>query len=298
LSAAGVPARPVRFRGGSDVAGVMGFAAALRADRPRLVHLHVGGRSRLWLIRALSSAKRIAHLHGAYAEDGAPVQLEPFVRGTDAAIATSRAVAAAAGGQVTVVYPGVEIPEPKTAPEHRGAVIGGVGRLEPVKGWAALLEAVAMLRTRHPELRVDLAGSGTCEKRLRALAERLGITGSVCFLDWQKDVVALHRRWQLMVQPSIHEGFGLAALEGMAAGLPVVASATGGLPELVDDGRTGFLVPLDDVGTLAERVSMLLDDDALRSRMGQAARDRAREHFTVAEMTAKTAAVYDRLLAG
>jgi glycosyltransferase involved in cell wall biosynthesis len=275
--------------------GIVRVAQALRRDRPRIVHLHVGGRSRTWPLQLLSPAKRVAHLHGDHRDDGEPLSLNAFVRSSHAAIATSRAIAEAAGSG-TVIYPGAEVPELRASLHRRPPTIGTVGRLEPVKGIGFLLEAAATLRARFPELRVEFAGSGTDESRLRSLAERLGLGGVVSFLGWQEDVNALHRRWQVLAQPSLHEGFGLAALEAMAAGVPVVASATGGLPELVEDERTGFLVPVGDVEALASRLERLLEDEALRIRMGEAARRRAVRSFSVEEMAARTAAVYDRLL--
>jgi glycosyltransferase involved in cell wall biosynthesis len=295
LAANGVPARAVIFRGRNDPMGIVRVAHALRRDRPGMVHFHIGGRSRTWLLKMLSPAKRVAHLHGDHRDDGKPLSLEPFVRSCHAAIATSRAVAAAAGSG-TVIYPGAEVPESKASLRGRPPTIGAAGRLEPVKGLGFLLEAAAVLRARFPDLRVELAGSGTDGPRLRSLAERFGLAGVVSFLGWQEDVSALHRRWQVFAQPSLHEGFGLAALEAMAAGVPVVASATGGLPELVADERTGFLVPVGDVERLAGRLGKLLEDRALRIRMGEAARLRAARSFSVNEMAARTAAVYDRLL--
>jgi glycosyltransferase involved in cell wall biosynthesis len=296
LLAARVPARSVIFRSRTDLAGAVRFARAVRAERPRLVHLHVGGRSRLWLLSGLSSAKRVAHVHAERAEDGTPLPLEALARSAQAVIATSEAVAAAVPGSPTVVYPGVDVVDPVASPSPAPPTIGTIGRLEPIKGLAFLLEAAAVLRHRLPDLRIELAGSGSCEPRLRSLAAQLGIAESVSFLGWTDDVNALLRRWQVFAQPSIHEGLGLSVLEAMAAGRPVVASATGGLPELVVDGRTGFLVPVGAVDALVDRIGTLLADENLRTRMGHAGWQRARDGFTVADMAEKTAQVYDRLL--
>ena len=295
LSGAGVPARTVLFRSRRDPAGVVRVAQALRRDRPEIVHLHVGGRSRVWLLQALSPAKRIAHLHGTSRDDGTALALEQFVRSSDTAIATSKAVAETAG-PATVIYPGVDVPQSQASLREQPPTIGALGRLEPTKSLDVLVEAAAILSRRRPEVRVEIAGSGSCEPRLRSLAARLGVTDVVAFLGWREDVGSLHHRWQVLVQPSAHEGFGIAALEAMAAGLPVVASATGGLPELVEDERTGFLVPVGDVEALAGRLDRLLGDDVLRVRMGDAARQRAVRSFSVDEMAARTATVYDRLL--
>lgn len=297
LLAAGVPARSVIFRSRTDLAGAVRFASALRAERPRLVHLHAGGRSRLWPLRAFSSAGRVAHVHGARAEDGTPIPLETLTRSVQAVIATSEAVAAAVSGPATVVYPGVDVVDTVASPSPAPPTIGAIGRLEPIKGLAFLLEAAAVLHRRLPGLRIELAGSGSCEPRLRSLAARLGIADSVRFLGWRDDIDSLHRRWQVFAQPSIHEGLGLSVLEAMAAGRPVVASATGGLPELVEDGRTGFLVPVGAVDALVDRLGRLLADDELRARMSYAGWQRARDGFSMAEMAERTARVYDRMLA-
>jgi glycosyltransferase involved in cell wall biosynthesis len=296
LTAAGVPARTVTFRGGRDVGGALRFAGALRADRPALVHLHLGGRSRLWLLRALTSAKRVAHVHGDRAEDGAPLPLESLTRSAHAVIATSMAVARAVPGPAAVVYPGTDAPDRVAPLLASPPTIGTVARLEPIKGLPFLFQAAGTLERRHPDLRIEVAGTGSCDPLLRLLASRLGLARSISFLGWRQDVEALHRRWQVFVQPSIYEGFGLAALEAMASGLPVVASATGGLPELVEDGITGFLVPVGDVDALADRLGQLLGDEKLRVRVGQAARERVREHFSGAAMGAKIAQLYDGLL--
>ena len=296
LAAAGVPSRMVGFRGRTHLVGGWRVARALRADAPALIHLHGGGRSLLWLLHALAPAMRLAHLHTDRSEDGAPLALDPLVRGVHAAIATSRAVAAAVPRSTKVIYPGVEISEPKASVKSKPRTIGAASRLEPIKGLSALLEAVAILRGKYPDLVVELAGAGTCEGRLRSLASTLGIESSVNFLGWREDLDTLHRRWRVFVQPSIYEGFGLGALEAMAAGLPVVASATGGLLELVEDGQTGFLVPVGAPEALADRLGRLLEDEVLRARMGEAARRRVEERFTVAQMAAQIEAVYDRLL--
>jgi glycosyltransferase involved in cell wall biosynthesis len=103
--------------------------------------------------------------------------------------------------------------------------------------------------------------------------------------------------WDIFVLPSLDEGFGVAALEGMAAGLPVIASAVGGLCELVQNGETGWLVPPASPAELAQRVGELIHDGRKREAMGIAGRQRALDHFPTSRMVERTFAVYDSLFA-
>ena len=102
--------------------------------------------------------------------------------------------------------------------------------------------------------------------------------------------------WDVFVQPSLDEGFPIATLEAMAAGLPVVASAVGGLLELVQDGETGWLVAAASPGELATRLRELISDERRREAMGIAGRQRALRDFSIAKMVEQTVAVYDGLL--
>lgn len=297
VAASRVRPRLVRFGGAGDLTGAVRFARALAAERPTLVHFHLGGRSHTWITRLFASAKVVAHLHATYAEDGARIDYGPLLGAADAVICTSQSVASQLAQSVTVVSPGVTPLDRQVAPvKDNGSTIGTVARLEPVKNLSVLIEAAALLRSDHPELRVEIAGAGSCEPRLRQLAGDLGMDDAVAFLGWQGDTASLHRRWSVFVMPSLHEGFGLAALEAMASGLPVVASAVDGLPELVDHGRSGFLVHPQDVGGFAARIDLLLHQADLRARMGEAARRRAESEFSREGMVRGIEAVYRRLL--
>jgi len=150
-----------------------------------------------------------------------------------------------------------------------------------------------MVRAIVPDLKLEIAGSGPAEASLRDEAHRLGLDGCVAFLGWQ-DEVPFHR-WSVFVVPSLEEAFGMATLEAMAAGLPVVASAVGGLPELVEHGRTGWLVPPAEPQALADRLVTLLGDARQQEQMGAAARNRAGE-FSAERMCGAIAGLYERLL--
>jgi glycosyltransferase involved in cell wall biosynthesis len=159
-----------------------------------------------------------------------------------------------------------------------------------------LIRAVASLYLEFPTLRLEIAGTGPQREELEREAERLGLTGHLRFLGWQQDLGPIFRSWDIFAMPSLEEGFGMAALEAMAEGLPVVATSVGGLPEVVEDGQTGYLVPPSDVTALSERLRLLILDPKGRRAMGAAGRERARNLFSADRMVAEIAAVYDSLV--
>ena len=129
----------------------------------------------------------------------------------------------------------------------------------------------------------------------RAAVEAMAVPG-VEFAGAQKDVVPYLQRARAFLMPSDMESFGLAALEAMACGVPVIASRVGGLPEVVEDGVSGFLHPVGDVEAMAASARWLLDDDALHARMSAAARERAVTHFQITPIVERWEAAYARLL--
>ena len=154
-------------------------------------------------------------------------------------------------------------------------------QLFPRKGIRFLIEAAAALKPRYPDLKLVLAGDGFERPALTRLAEELGIGGDVTFLGWvpNTDLPPYYRAAAVSVIPSLEEGFGIPAAEAMGCEVPVVASDAGGLPEVVDDGVTGLVVPRGNVGALASAIGALLQDPALRRRMGEAGRARALQLF-------------------
>lgn len=169
--------------------------------------------------------------------------------------------------------------------------VGIASRLVPDKGHELLLEAMAEALRGAPELRLIIAGDGPLRARLEGLAARLFPTEVVRFIGYVDDVRPLMNACDVVIHPSLGEGFGLAALEAMAAGRPVVATRLDSLPEIVIDGETGFLV---SPGTeeLAQRLVVLARNRELREKMGARGRERARTKFTIEAMTEKTLTVY------
>jgi N-acetyl-alpha-D-glucosaminyl L-malate synthase BshA len=166
----------------------------------------------------------------------------------------------------------------------------------PLKRVGDVLGVFALLRkTRRCEL--ALIGDGPDRPAMERLAQELGIASSVTFLGERLDFADVLRRARVFLLPSAAESFGLAALEALSCGVPVVASRVGGLPEVVDDGVTGFLRPAGDIEAMAEAAGRVLDDGALRTRMSVAARAVAVERFRLAPAVDRYEAYYQRVLA-
>lgn len=283
-----------------DLAGAWRFWRSLRRDPFPIVHLHVGGRAVPFLVRSALRTKILLHLHYTGAEAGSAGPIRVRVWMADQVVALSRAVALkVVGAKPRVIYYGIQVPEqrPRRPPETGDdPVMGAASRLVRIKGIVYLLRAVAHLRREFPGIRLEIAGAGPEEEPLRREANALGLGECVTFLEWQTNVWPLLARWDIFVQPSLEEGFGMAALEAMAAGLPVVGTSTGGLPELIEDGCTGYVVPPADALALAGRLRDLLTHPARRRAMGAAARARVRERFSAERMAAEISAIYDEVL--
>ena len=175
-------------------------------------------------------------------------------------------------------------------------LLGAVGRLSPEKGQAVLLRALPAILAAFPRGGLVLAGEGPSRRELEAEALRLGIADRAVFLGFRRDVPALLGAIDLFVQPSIYEGFGISLLEAMAAGLPIVASRVGGIPEMVQDGATGLLVPPQDPAALAAAVVRLLRDGDAARRLGEAAARGARARYSLQAVAARVEALYREIL--
>jgi glycosyltransferase involved in cell wall biosynthesis len=159
-----------------------------------------------------------------------------------------------------------------------------VANLRKEKAHDVLLHAAARLAPSHPDLSFVVAGDGPRAAELHALADRLQLAGRVRFLGHVEDVPSLLGRANAFVLPSISEAFPNAAIEAMAAGLPVVASAVGGVLDLIDHGRTGVLVPPSDAAALAGAIASLVADPARAARIGAAARDEVAQRYSFDRM--------------
>ena len=178
-------------------------------------------------------------------------------------------------------------------------VVGYVGWLIPIKGVTYLLSAIAKVAERYPKSLLVLVGKGDDkgeeEISLKEQVERAGLEDKVRFLGWRPDVDEIMGCFDIFVLPSLNEGMGRVLVEAMAAGLPIVASRVGGIPDLVKDGKNGLLVPSADATALAKAISALLEDDETRKRMGEVGTKICRQ-YSIEAMVKKIDDLYTELL--
>jgi glycosyltransferase involved in cell wall biosynthesis len=295
---------------------VFGLARMLRAERPAVFHAQLS-----WPLAAkyALAAAVLARLPAVVAtvqliptlelNRSSLLQLRALSSGVDRYIAVSREIAIELverfrwpAGKVDVVYNAVEIErfgEPASA-ALRSQLTGGeerpvvltCARLHEQKGHAVLLRAA----TEVPGAVFALAGDGPEQGALKSLAAELGIADRIRFLGQRNDIPALLAACDVFALPSLYEGSSLAVLEAMAARRPVVSSAIGGTDELIDDGKTGALVPPGDAGALAAALRRLLGDAALRDSLARRARERVESRFTREEMVCRVMGIYEELL--
>jgi glycosyltransferase involved in cell wall biosynthesis len=172
-----------------------------------------------------------------------------------------------------------------------------IGRLIPIKGHLVLLRALAQARAQVPAVTLDVAGRGPLEPALKAYARELGLEDAVRFLGFISPVQSAIENAAIVVVPSLGEGFGMVALEAMERARPVIASAVGGLPEIVAEGETGLVVPPADAEALAEAMVALAGDPIRAATMGRAGRDRALAEFSPERCVEQVEQLYVRELA-
>lgn len=316
LEAAGVPV--TCLGGGPGARWASRLRALVRAEGIELVHSHLPYTG-IWARVALGD--RVRHVYTEHNEWGCYRaatywgNLATFAR-NDHVFAVSRQVAR------TIRYPHIlrflrlpaietlyhgpptdGVGSPSDAREVRAElgisnglpVVGCVANFRTAKAHPDLLRAAALVRRKIPEVRFVLVGQGPLEERTRRLARDLGLTDSVLFAGYREDAARLCAAFDLFTLSSVHEGLSIALLEAMAAGTPAVVTDAGGLPEVVEDGVHGRVVPRRDPAALAAAIVELLSDDGLRARMGRAARKRARG-FDIRRAVRRMEQVYEELL--
>jgi glycosyltransferase involved in cell wall biosynthesis len=283
-------------------------AAALRAHRVSIIQYFEwrAGTIALLAARRVGGCRVVAARRSVPKERGPQrVWAEVVMRAADRIVVNAELLrpSGRAGERTHVIPSGVDTERFRPTADRSEAkarlglgvtrpLIGTVGRLEPRKGTATLLEALAVLRAAGHDAGLAVVGDGPLRSELVASAERLGIAPHFSMLGDRSDVCEILAALDLFVLPSRTEGMSNALLEAMAMELPVVATAVGGTPEVIADGRTGLLVPSDDAPAMAGAIARLLEDAALATRLGGAARQTVEERYDARSMVRRLEAVY------
>ena len=228
----------------------------------------------------------------------------------DFVIANSRATLRTTGvygeEHTAIIHDGTPWPFPaaRTLPRDGHFRIGLVGRISPWKGQHIFLKAAGRVHKKFPHLRFfviggALFGETEYEQEIRALTESLGISEVVTFTGFRSDVQAVIADMDLIVHASVTgEPFGQVIIEGMAAGKPIIATNGGGVPEIVEDGKTGILIPMGDPQAMAEAISRLAADPVMAETMGARGWERVRDNFTMEHKARKVESLYRAMLSG
>jgi glycosyltransferase involved in cell wall biosynthesis len=180
-------------------------------------------------------------------------------------------------------------------PSPRTLIIGASARLSPEKGFSYLINAAELICPKHPDAGIVIFGQGPLKEQLTAQIEAARLQDRVILAGFRNDLDRWTPMLDLFVLPSFSEGLPNVVLEAFAAGVPVVATAVDGTPEVVDEGVSGYLVPPGDAAALAGRIGELLADDGLRRRMGQRGRERVQREFTFAAQAEQYQQLFEEL---
>ena len=317
-----------------DTQAFFRLVALLFAERPDVVHTHTSkagmvGRTAALVFNATRSRRSrcavIHTFHGHVFEGYFPPPVSVLVRWLERvlALASDRIVTISPRQRFDIVKRFGVAPEwkvvtiplgldlqpllqlPATAPGLRqelgiqstAVVVGYVGRLVPIKGLETLVRAFAQALMTVPDLYLVVAGDGQVRRRLEALSDGLEIRRRVRFLGWTDRLTRLYATIDVCALASVNEGTPVALIEAMAARKAVVATSVGGVPDLIEDGVNGLLVPSNDVGRLADAIVRLARSPELRHRLGTAGRHYAAAHHSHERLVGDVERLYHSVLA-
>jgi len=300
-----------------DLTLVRRALAVARSFRPDLIQTHSYKADLVGLaLRWRLGIPWIAFSHGRTGE-GCKVRLyhtldEIIIRGADRVVAVSearRAALRARGCRPTrlvtipnaVAVAGAKAGDAAAVRQELGLdahrpVVAAVGRLSPEKGQSYFVDAMAAVARAVPGAQGLIVGDGQEEGRLRAKVAAMELDGAIGFAGYRRDMDRIYAAIDLLVLPSLSEGLPNVVLEAMAHGRPVIATRVGGVPEVVEDGVSGFLVAPADAHALAQATVTLLHDPVRRASMGAAARERVERGFSVRGRAARILSVYSDVL--
>jgi glycosyltransferase involved in cell wall biosynthesis len=319
-AAEGLELIPVAPRTEVDLATAWKFSRLLKRLAPDIIHAHdphgvamaslalsmgaaavKGGRAPV-----LVASRRVDfHLKGNSFSRWKYRQVDCFIAASDAIRRMLVADGVPADRTVTV-HEGIDVEQVVAAPAvnvheafflpHGAPVVGNVGALVPHKGQRHLIEAAHQVVQQIPDARFVILGEGELREPLERQIQEHHLQKHVLLPGFRTDVLGCIKGFDLFAMSSITEGLGTSLLDAMACARPIVATTAGGIPEIVEDGTNGVLVPPRDHAALAAAIVRMLNDTQLRQRMGEAGLARVNERFTVERMVERTAEVYRRLV--
>ena len=323
-----VPSRhlaPLRrsIRPADDARALASLTRLMRSYRPDIVHTHQSKAGLLGRLAATTSRvpNRVHTFHGNVFEGYFSPRMSAAVLTAErlAARATTRTIVLSEEqrrelverrighpDRVTVIPLGLDLDQFAGHPRAEAraelgidpdaVVLVAAGRLAPIKRIDRLLRVFRAVVDGHPEARLCIVGDGPLRPELEAQADGLALGDAVRFAGWSDAMPAWHAAADIVVNSSDSEGTPLVLIEAGATGRPVVATRVGGVADVVIDGETGWLVDREDEAGFAERIGRLIDDPAMRSRMGDAAAARSQAH-AAGRLVDEVAALYADLVA-
>ena len=318
-AAEGLELIPIAPRTEMDLSAAWKFSRLLKRLDPDVVHAHdphgvamsalalslVTGSTRGRPAPPLVASRRVDfHLKGNSFSRWKYRQVDCFIAASEAIRKMLVADGVDADRTVTV-HEGIDVDHVLAAPPvnvheafflpHGAPVVGNVAALVPHKGQRYLVDAAHLVVQQLPDARFIILGEGELREHLEKQVHEHHLEKHVWLPGFRTDVLGCIKGFDLFVMSSVTEGLGTSLLDAMAASRPIVATTAGGIPEIVEDGVTGVLVPPRDHAALAAAIVRMLKDDEERRRMGGAGFARVNERFTVERMVENTANVYSRI---
>lgn len=319
--AEGISTLPVDYGPMSRVFTVAGMLGrSMRSHRVDIIHSNANyDRTCAALAGFRTGRPHVAGVHSAHSIQHNPTHWLRNRWGIDHFIADAEAVKSVLTGEdhippdrITVVPIGVEEDDRKTRDSRRAAmrrelgvqdstvVVGNVARLVPFKGHRYLLEAIARVAARQTDILFPIVGDGELLENLRAQAEMLGIGHVVRFLGFRDNLHEIYPAFDIYTHSSLElaaEAFPIAVLRALATGLPIVCTAVGGIPLMVEEGKSGYLVPPEDPEALARALLKVVTDATLRTSMGSASDELFCRRYHASAMAEGVERIYQHCVA-
>jgi glycosyltransferase involved in cell wall biosynthesis len=316
-AAEGLDLIPITPRTEMDLSAAWRLSRVLKRLQPDIIHAHDPhgvamaslalslGTSSSGIAAVLVASRRVDfHLKGNSFSRWKHRQVDCFIAASEA-IRQMLISDGVCPERTTTVHEGIDLAHVQAAPRvnvhetfwlpHQAPVVGNVAALVPHKGQRHLVDAAHLVVREMPDARFVILGEGELREHLERQIRDHHLEKHVLLPGFRTDVLGCIKDFDLFAMSSVTEGLGTSLLDAMACSRAIVATRAGGIPEIVEDGATGCLVPPRDPAAMAREIVRLLKDKALRRRMGEAGYARVSARFTVERMVEETAAVYARV---